>query len=55
MQKYLYLFLSIFTIVTGFYFFLGWAQLPAGHRYIYPIDDVYIHLALAKNFAEYGV
>lgn len=55
MQKYLYLFLSIFTVVTGFYLFLGWSQLPAGHRFIYPIDDVYIHLALAKNFAEHGV
>ena len=55
MQKYLYLFLLVFTVITGFYFFLGWSQLPEGHRYIYPIDDVYIHLALAKNFAEYGV
>ena len=55
MQKYLYLFLSVFTVVTGFYFFLGWSQLPDGHRYIYPFDDVYIHLALAKNFAEHGV
>lgn len=55
MQKYLYLFLSVFTVVTGFYFFLGWSHLPEGHRYIYPIDDVYIHLALAKNFAEHGV
>lgn len=47
--------LLLFTAVTGFYFFLGWAQLPQGHRYIYPLDDVYIHLALARNFAEYGV
>lgn len=55
MQKYLYLFLSVFTVVAGFYFFLGWSQLPEGQRYIYPIDDVYIHLALARNFAEHGV
>ncbi len=55
MQKYLCFFLLIFTIITGFYLFLGWSQLPEGHRYIYPIDDVYIHLALAKNFAEHGV
>lgn len=55
MRKYLYAFLLIFTIVTGFYFFLGWWQLPEGHRYIYPIDDVYIHLALARNFADYGI
>lgn len=55
MKKYLYLLLSIFTLVTGFYFFWSWAQLPAGHRYIYPLDDVYIHLALARNFADLGV
>lgn len=24
-------------------------------RYIYPLDDAYIHLSMAKNFAEFGV
>lgn len=55
MKKYLYLLLLVFTLITGFYFFLGWAQLPSGHRYIYPLDDVYIHLSLARNFADFGV
>lgn len=54
MRKYLALLLLIFTAVTGFYFFLSWHQLPQGHRVIYPLDDVYIHLALARNFAEFG-
>lgn len=54
MRKYLWYFLSLFIVVTGFYFFWSWAQLPEGHRYIYPIDDTYIHLALARNFADYG-
>ncbi len=55
MKRYFYLLLLLFTAITGFYFFYSWAQLPVGHRYIYPIDDVYIHLALARNFAELGV
>lgn len=55
MTKYLYILMLCFTAITGFYFFLSWAQLPPGQRYIYPIDDVYIHLALARNFAELGV
>lgn len=55
MKKLWFLLLALFTIILAFYFLMSWAQLPSGHRYIYPIDDVYIHLALAKNFAEYGV
>lgn len=55
MKKYFYVLLLLFTVVTGFYFFYSWAQLPPDHRYIYPLDDVYIHLALARNFAELGV
>lgn len=55
MKKYLYLLLLVFTVVTCFYFFLSWSQLPVGHRYIYSLDDVYIHLALARNFADLGM
>lgn len=53
MQKYLYYFLGIFTIITAFYFWLGWSQL-LGQAYVYSLDDVYIHLAISKNFAEFG-
>lgn len=53
MQKYLYYFLGIFTIFIGFYLWLGWSQL-LGQSYVYSLDDVYIHLAISKNFAEYG-
>lgn len=55
MRRYLFIFLFIFTVVTGFYFTWSWLELPAGHRYIYLLDDVYIHLALARNFAINGV
>lgn len=55
MRKYLYLFLFFYALVTGFYYALGWLQLPEGYSYVYPIDDVYIHQALSRNFAELGV
>lgn len=53
MQKYLYYFLGIFSFVTGFYLWQGWSQL-LGQGYVYSLDDVYIHLAISKNFAEFG-
>lgn len=55
MKKYLLFFFLAFTITVAFYYVLGWSQLPEGHGYVYPIDDAYIHLAISKNFAEYGV
>ena len=55
MNRFLVILLLIFSIVTSFFFFMSWVQLPEGHRYIYPLDDVYIHLSLARNFAEHGV
>ncbi len=54
MKKYLLFFFLFFTIIVGFYYVLGWSQLPARHGYVYPIDDAYIHQAISKNFAEYG-
>ena len=53
MQKYLFYLLGIFTVVTGFYFIYSYLQL-SGNQFIYPIDDAYIHLAIAKNFGEAG-
>ena len=55
MKKYLYALLLVFTAVTGFYFFYSWSLLPPGERFIYQIDDPYIHMAIAKNFALNGV
>ncbi len=55
MKKYLFLSAVIYTVITVFYFFVGWSQLAEGLKYIYSLDDVYIHLALAANFAESGV
>ena len=54
MRKYLILFLIVFTAVTGYYFFRSQEILPLGERFIYPLDDAYIHLAIAKNFALHG-
>jgi len=53
MQKYLFWYFGLLTVVTGFYFFYSYSQL-SGNQFIYPIDDAYIHLAIAKNFGEAG-
>ncbi|KMQ71748.1 glycosyltransferase family 39 protein [Chryseobacterium koreense] len=54
MKRHLILLLLIFTTITGGYFFWSWSLLPDGERFIYPLDDAYIHLAIAKNFALNG-
>ncbi len=55
MQKYGYFLILLFTVVTGFYLVSAWQLLPVGSPFVYPIDDAYIHLAISKNFANYGV
>ncbi|WP_304343570.1 glycosyltransferase family 39 protein [Chryseobacterium koreense] len=54
MKRHLILLLLIFTTITGGYFLWSWSLLPDGERFIYPLDDAYIHLAIAKNFALNG-
>lgn len=53
MNKYLFYYLGIFTLVLGFYIFYAWSNL-AGNDFVYAIDDAYIHLAISRNFAEFG-
>ncbi len=53
MQKYLLYYLFLFTVVTGFYFLYSYFNL-SGNQFVYPIDDAYIHLAIAKHFGESG-
>jgi len=53
MQKYLFYYIGLFTIITGFYFLYSYSQL-FGNQFIYPIDDAYIHLAIARKFGESG-
>lgn len=52
-QNFLLYYLLLFTVVTGFYLLYGYLQL-SGSSYVYPLDDVYIHLAISRNFAEHG-
>ncbi len=44
---------AVFSAVCAIYYILS-ATKTDGH-YIYPIDDAYIHLAMAKNFALHDV
>lgn len=53
MKRYLSLFYLLFFVIIGYYFINILYQ--TDYKYIYPLDDVYIHLALAKNFALHGV
>lgn len=53
MQRYLFYYLGLFTIITGFYYLYSYSQL-SGNQFIYPIDDAYIHLAIARKFGESG-
>jgi hypothetical protein len=45
--------LAIYAATTFAVLLVG-ARLSGGHL-IYPLDDVYIHMAVAKNFATHGV
>lgn len=45
--------LAAYVTATTLVLLVG-ARLSAGHL-IYPLDDVYIHMAVAKNFAAHGV
>lgn len=52
MQRILVLAVVLFVLIFGYYFWLS-IDTAAVHHYIYPIDDAYIHLAIARNFAEH--
>lgn len=47
--------LLIFLILGSLIFFNIQAVTGFAGRYIYPLDDAYIHLSMAKNFAEFSV
>ena len=47
---FLVILLLAILILYNIYTVIGFAG-----RYIYPLDDAYIHLSMAKNYAEFGV
>jgi hypothetical protein len=49
-----YGFIGVFVFLAGYFFYLvsETLSLPAGVGYFYPVDDVYIHLEVAKNIAD---
>jgi len=44
---------AVFFTVCAIYYIISVSK--TGCHYVYPIDDAYIHLAMAKNFALYDV
>lgn len=46
---------GIFTFVTSLIIVIYWALLRTNFNFTYPLDDSYIHLAIAKNLAQHGV
>lgn len=49
-----YGFISVFVFLLSYFFYLvsEILSLPKGVGYFYPVDDVYIHLEVAKNIAD---
>lgn len=54
MKKTTIFFLSILLLALLVFYNLQVVRAFAG-RFIYPLDDAYIHLSMAKNFAEFSV
>lgn len=50
-----YGFISVFVFLLGYFFYLvsEILSLPKDAGYFYPVDDVYIHLEVAKNIADH--
>lgn len=55
MGKYISLILVLVIFIGIFLFQVNSSCQINGGLFIYPLDDTYIHLAIAKNFAEHGV
>ena len=53
MRKILFYYLLLFTVFIAFYLIYSFSIIQ-GDVFIYPLDDVYIHLSIARNFAESG-
>lgn len=46
--------LVIFLVLGLLIFYNTQVVIDFAGKYIYPLDDAYIHLSMAKNFAEFG-
>jgi len=55
MKKHIGLFCALALLLVLVFSCLAVSLYKTGARFIYIVDDAYIHMALAKNFAQYGV
>ncbi len=46
---------GVLTFLLSIVVVIYWALLKTNFNFTYPLDDSYIHLAIAKNLAQYGV
>jgi len=54
LKKYWPIFICLGILLIGFFWTLDQTLSSTQGKFIYPLDDTYIHISIAKNFSDYG-